>query len=271
MYPEFIQTKYFTINTLWIFFVAGLLIATYVFIKLSVKNRLKIQFISEHSWGLILWTIIGARILSLILNAQTYFYEFSYEALIKVLYIWDKGMSLTGAIIALIAYLYFICRKSDQDFWKWLDVLTPSVLLGLSIGYIGTFFEGTNYGEPTSLPWGVNFESPQIKYTVPIHPTQIYAFLYTITISITLMLVSKTEKIVNLKKAGFIGIIGITVFAFLKFLENFVRGDDTYLLFGIRIPQIIAALVVISSGIFLYFHYNKRTNSNKLKKTSWNI
>lgn len=271
MYPEILQTKYFTINTLWIFFAAGLILATYVFIKLSIKNGLKIQFISEHSLGIIIWALIGARILSLILNYQTYFYEFSYEALIKTLYFWDKGLSLTGALIALVIYLYFICKKNEQDFWKWVDVLTPSILLGLSIGYIGTFFEGTNYGKPTSLPWGVNFESPQIKYTVPIHPTQIYAFLYTLIISITLILASRTEKITNLKKTGFIGIIGITIFSFFKFLEHFLRGDDVYLIFGIRIPQIIAVLAVICSGIFLYFHYNKPTKTNKIKKSSWNI
>jgi len=271
MYPELIQTKFFTINTLWIFFAAGIVIATYTFIKLTVRNGLKIQFISEHSWGFILWSLVGARILALAFNYKTYFYEFSFEALIKVFYIWDKGLSLTGALIAFLIFLLYICKKNEQDFWKWIDVLTPSVLIGLSIGYIGTFFEGTNYGKPTSLPWGVNFESSQIKYTIPIHPTQIYAFLYTLAISITLILISKTEKIVHLKKAGFIGIIGVTAFSFLNFLEHFLRGDDTFLIYGIRVPQIIALLISISSGIFLYFHYNKRTKSNKLKKTSWNI
>lgn len=258
MHPEFIQTKYFTINTLWIFFAAALIIGTYVFIKLTVRNGLKIQFISEHSWKIILWTIVGARVLSLILNYKTYFYEFSFEALIKVLYIWDKGLSLTGALIAFVLFLIYICKKNEQDFWKWIDVLTPSILIGLSIGYIGTFFEGINYGKPTSLPWGVNFESSQIKYTIPIHPTQIYAFLYTLTIAITLILAGK-------RKAGFIGLIGIASFSFINFLEHFLRGDDTLLLFGIRAPQIIMLLLSITSGIFLYFHYNKPTKINKFK------
>lgn len=271
MYPEFIQTKYFTINTLWIFFAAALVVATYVFIKLTVKNGLKIQFIAEHSWGIILWSLVGARILSLILNYKTYFYEFSFEALIKVFYFWDKGLSLTGALIAFVIFLHYICKKNEQDFWKWTDVLVPSVLIGLSIGYIGTFFEGINYGKPTSLPWGVNFESSKIKYTIPIHPTQIYAFLYTLAIAVALILTSKTEKIVNLPKAGFIGLIGIATFSFVNFLEHFLRGDDTLLLFGIRVPQIIMLVLAISTGIFLYFHYNKPTKSNKIKKSSWNI
>ncbi|NIA02053.1 MAG: hypothetical protein GWP15_01590, partial [Nitrospirae bacterium] len=115
-------------------------------------------------------------------------------------------------------------------------------------------------GKPTPLPWGVNFESAQIKYTIPIHPTQIYAFLYTLAIAITLILISK-------KKAGFIGLIGIASFSFVNFLEHFLRGDDTLLLFGIRVPQIIMLLLSITSGIFLYIHYNKPTNTNKIKKS----
>lgn len=265
MYPELIQTKFFTINTLWIFFAAGLFTATYFFIKLSVSNGLKIQFLSEHSWKFILWSIIGARIFSIIQNFDTYFYEFSSKTLLQVFFIWDKGLSLTGAIIAFIVYLYFISKKHGQDFWKWIDVLIPSIILGLSIGFIGTFFEGTNYGKPTSLPWGVNFESPQIKFTVPIHPTQIYAFLYSLTIAITLILTSKTERIININKSGFTGIIGIFLFSLFNFLEQFVRGDDTYTIIGIRIPQIIALIATISSGIFLYYRYNKRTKSKKRK------
>lgn len=265
MYPELIQTKFFTINTLWIFFAGGLFIATYVLIKLSVSNGLKIQFLSENSWKFILWTIIGARIYSLIENFSTYFYEFSLKTFLQIFFIWDKGLNLNGAIIAFIIYLYLVCKKFKQDFWKWLDVIVPSIILGLGIGFIGTFFEGTSYGKPTSLPWGVNFESPQIKYTVPIHPTQIYAFLYSSTVAIILILISKAEKVINLNKSGFIGIIGIFLFSLFNFLEQFVRGDDTYMIFGIRIPQIIAFIALISSGIFLYYRYNKRTKIRKRK------
>jgi phosphatidylglycerol:prolipoprotein diacylglycerol transferase len=257
MHPELIQTSYFTIYTLWIFITAGIIIATYTLIKLSIRNSLKLQFLSEHSWKMLIWALIGARLLTIILNFNTFFYKFSAKTFIQVFYIWDKGLSLTGAIIAFTIYFYFLCRKHEQNFWKWLDVIVPSAILGIAIGCIGGFFEGTNYGKPTSLPWGVNFESPQIKYTVPIHPTQIYAFLYSLILAIGLILISKTEKIVNLKKSGFIGIMGITAFAFFNFLEQFLRGDDTYTIFGIRIIQILALIIAISGGVFLYMRFKR--------------
>jgi phosphatidylglycerol:prolipoprotein diacylglycerol transferase len=266
MYPELFQTKYFTINTLWVFFALGLIISIYAIIKLSTKNNLKIQFLSENSWKIIFWAIVGARIFSLIQNYQTYFYEFSVNTILQIFYIWDKGLNLYGAIIAVFISLFLLCKKNDQDFWKWLDTIVPAIILGFAIGHLGTFFEGINYGRETGLPWGVNFESPAIKYTVPIHPTQIYAFIYSLALGITLILVSRTEKITNLKKSGFIGIIGVAVYNFFQFLEQFVRGDDTFTIFGIRLQQIIALIIAISAGIFLYLHYNKR----KFKKQKWN-
>lgn len=261
MHPVIFQTKFFTLYTFWIFFAAAIIIGTYTLIKLSLRNSLKLQFLSENALKLIIWTIIGARILALIENYNTYFYEFSGKTFLQLFYIWDKGLNLVGAIIGFLLYLFFLCKKSDQDFWKWLDVIIPSLILGLAIGHIGAFFEGVNYGNETSLPWGVNFESPAIKYAVPIHPTQIYAFLYSIAISIWLIFLSQNEKIQNLK-SGFIGLLGVFLYTFLYFLEEFLRGDDVLTVFDIRVPQIFSFIIAFSTGIFLYRRYNK---TNRLK------
>jgi phosphatidylglycerol---prolipoprotein diacylglyceryl transferase len=258
MHPVLFQINNFTIYTFWLFFSLGFLVFIYSLIKLSTRNGLKIQFLSEHSWKIIIWTLIGARIVGIFANFQTYFNQFSTGKFFELFYIWDKGLNIYGAIIAFLLCTYYFCQKNDQDFWKWMDTIIPSLIIGLAFGHIGAFFEGTEYGKETSLPWGVNFESPAIKYTVPIHPTQIYALLYSIITAITLIMLGKTEKIANLKP-GFIGILGILIYTSMQFVEQFFRGDDTFTIFNIRIEQIILPLIIILSGIFLYLRYNKRT------------
>lgn len=258
MKPILFETKFFTINTLWVFVALALIIGTYALIKFSIKQGLKIQFLSEHSTRLILWTIIGARIVTIALNYHTYFYEFSIKTFINLFAIWDKGLNLWGGMIAFFIALFFYCKKSDQDFFKWLDAIIPAFITALAIGHIGTFFDGISYGKPSGLPWAVNFESPSIKYTVPIHPTQIYAFIYATIIAIGISLISQNEKIKNLEKSGFLGLLGVTVYSFFRFLEEFVRGDDVFLILGIRLSQIFTFIVLISTGIFLYLRYNKR-------------
>ena len=248
------------------FFSIATIVGTYTLIKLSSRHGLKLQFLSENSWNLILWTIIGARLASLLVNYQIYFYKFDFQTISHIFFIWDQGLSLWGAIAGFLIAFSLLCKKNEQDFWKWLDVIVPAVILALGIGHIGAFFEGVNYGHETNLPWGVNFESASIKYAVAIHPTQIYAFLYSIIISSSLIYLSHTKKIQNLKEPGFIGLLGIILYNFLRFLEEFLRGDDIQMIFSIRIPQIATLVVVITTGIFLYIKYNRPELLKRKKK-----
>ncbi|MDP2642274.1 MAG: prolipoprotein diacylglyceryl transferase [Candidatus Peregrinibacteria bacterium] len=269
MNPVLFETQYFAINTLWLFIAAGVIIGVYTLIILAERNSLKLQFLSENSAQLLLWTLIGARIFGIIENYQAYFYEFSIHTILNIFYIWDKGLNFGGAAVAFLIYFFIICKKNDQDFFKWLDTLIPASLIAIAFGNIGTFFDGSNYGHETSMPWGVNFESPSIKYTVPIHPTQIYAFIYTSLIAAGLILTNRIEKISKLERTGFIGLLGITAYNFFRFLEEFLRGDDAIMILGIRLPQLIAILIAISSGIFLYLRYNSTITKkiiNKFKK-----
>lgn len=266
MHPILLQNNFFTIHTFAIFIAIAILTSYYSLIKLAIKNNLKLNFFTQHSWKIILIAVIGGRIMNIILNYQSYFYEISTDAFFNLFAIWDKGINLWSAILAGLVYFHFLCKKSGQDFWKWLDIITPSIIFGLAISHIGAFFEGINYGIETSLPWGVNFESPSIKYAVPIHPTQIYAFLYSIFLAIEITFLNHTEKIAKFKKAGFLGLTGITAYSFFRFLEEFIRGDDVLEIFEIRVPQILAFLAMIFSGTFLYIRYNRPDLIKKILK-----
>lgn len=258
MYPIIFETSFFTLYTVWLLFAFAIIVTIYTLIKLSVQNGLKLQFINEHSVKLFVWTLIGARLGNIIFHYQTYFYEFTPNTFFRLFYIWDNGLSIWGGILALIICFYKLCKKNDQDFWKWLDVIVPATLLGLAISHLGAFFEGSNYGSPTNLPWGVNFESMSIKYTVPIHPTQIYSALYSSFIFFGIILLGHHEKIKNLSKSGFPGLLGILIYSIFRFLEEFVRGDDIITVFNIRISQILVSIILIYTGIILYLRYNMR-------------
>lgn len=262
MNPVIFETPFFTLHTIWLFFAVSFITFFYLLIKSAVHNGLKIQFLSENFLPLFLWTLLGARIVAVIANYQNYFFEFSLNNLLSTLYIWDKGLSLWGGALAFTIYFYLLCKKSDQNFFKWLDSIAPSLFIAIGIWNIGAFFDGVNYGNESSLPWAVNFDSPSIKYAVPIHPTQIYAFLYCGLITVTLQLLEHSQKIQKLEKKGFIALCGITLYSFFFFLENFVRGDDTLMLFSIRVPQILSFIILISSGIFLYLRYNARNKKS---------
>ena len=266
MFPIILQTEYFTIHSLWLFITIALVTGTYVFIKLGLKNGLKLQFLTENAFWILISSIIGARIFAIIFNWRMFFYEYSLDTFLQIFKIWDKGLSIWGAVLAGLVVLYYLCKKNDQDFLKWMDSLVPAFLIGLSITAIGAFLDGKWYGHETSLPWGVNFESPAIKYTVPIHPTQIYMMLYSGIIA-ALAITFKDHKF--FEKNGKSAILAIALFSLAQSLQEFLRGDDITMIFSVRLPQIIAALVFIISLTFFFIYYKKNTvkkrSNNKQK------
>jgi len=263
MFPLILQTKYFTIHSLWLFIAIGLIIGTYTFIKLGLKNGLKLQFLTENALWLLITSMIGARIFAIIFNWRMFFYEYSIDTFFQIFKIWDKGLSLWGAVIAGLAMLYYLCKKNDQDFLKWLDSLIPAFMIGLAIAAIGTFLDGKWYGNETGLPWGVNFESPSIKYTVPIHPSQIYMMLYTSLIAAS-AISFKDQPF--LEKNGKTATLSVVAFSLFHFLQEFTRGDDvTMILETIRLPQIIAGLVFLLSLTFYFIYYKKEPQKNHKK------
>ncbi|MBT3705128.1 hypothetical protein HOG17_05110 [Candidatus Peregrinibacteria bacterium] len=255
MFPIILQTKYFTIHSLWFFITIGLIVGTYTFIKLGLKNGLKLQFLTENALWLLVTSLIGARIFAIIFNWRMFFYEYSLDTFLQIFKIWDKGLSIWGAVAAGLAMLYYLCKKNDQDYLKWLDSLIPAFMVGFAISAIGAFLDGKWYGVETELPWGVNFESPSIKYTVPIHPSQIYILLYTSLITASAIAFKDTPF---LEKNGKTATLSIAAFSFFSFLQEFTRGDDVTMILGlIRLPQIISAVVFLLSLTFYFIYYKK--------------
>lgn len=251
MHPILIQTKYFTLNTLWIFLAAAIIVGTYTAIRLSIKNGLKLQFLSDNIVKHLLWALVAARIFAIIQNYNIYFYEFSKDSISQLFYIWDKGLHIWGGTFGFLASFYDSCKKHQQDLFKWLDVLVPSAIVALTISHIGAFFDGTNYGHETSLPWGVNFENFKVKYAVPVHPTQIYAFIYTGALAIGFFQIPKIERLKSLKP-GIIALSLVAIYNFFRFLEEFVRGDDVWTIASIRLPQIFALIIAIASTVAIH-------------------
>jgi len=259
MNPVLLQTELLTIHTIWLFVAVGIYVGSYTVIKLSVKTGLKLQFLSDHIFKMILVSILGARIFFVLANFPMYFQMENPMALLQIFSIWDRGLSFFGGLTFALIYFYKSCKKKEQNFWQWLDAFTPAIIFGLAFGHIGSFFEGINYGHETSLPWGVNFESQMVKYTVPIHPTQIYAFIYSIIIGYCLVHIINTKSYKEKPLVGIVGSLGISIYAFCHFLEEFVRGDDVMMLFGIiRVSQIISFTIFIVFAILSYRNYKTR-------------
>ncbi|MBD3156999.1 hypothetical protein GF369_04205 [Candidatus Peregrinibacteria bacterium] len=261
MFPVLIQIGPIIIYSLWLFAGLGFLLGVFIFTQLAHKKRLNINFIYNHSFGLFIWALIGSRLVFLIRNFSYYFPEFTTQNVIHGLFIWDKGLSLIGGLMGLAVALFYYTKKEKEQTKKWFDILTIAVLFALATGHLGTFLDGSAYGNITSLPWGMIFDNPSIKYAVPIHPIQLYSFLFTIILALSLFIYYRKKR----PSAGKTTSIGVGVYSLYLFLQGFIRGDDVLIIAGLREEQWFGIIILI---ILIGVQSLKRYNNQRALKQS---
>lgn len=254
MYPVLLEYGPIVIFSLWFFIAVGFFVSGFLFIKLAIYKRYRLNFILEHFLGLLLYGLILGRLIYVLRNLDIYFEQGFLKGLPQALAIWDKGISFWGVVLGISAGLYIKGRKHEESTDKWFDLLVISLLAGMVFGNIGAFLEGINYGKETSLPWGVTFESIFIQYTVPIHPVQLYAALYTLILAITgiTLLAKKVFKI-----DGTLALLGTFFYGLFRFFEESVRGDETLVFLNLREGHWLGIFLMLLAGIFLILRYNK--------------
>lgn len=236
MIPVLYESGFVSIQTLWVFVAIGLLVSSYVAVKSLKRRRLDLTLFIENSGFFLLWAVLFSRFIYFFANPGTYFPALDLRTIGNFLSIWDQGFSFWGALVGFTAAMTFTLWRRGENIWKWYDALIVPLLIGMAIGYLGAFLGGYSYGEPTNLPWGIRYEVINVKYTVPVHPTQIYSIA-------VLMLILWSKKILKAKSHFFDKDGNTTIYITMllslgMFLLEFLRGDDTLIAFDtFRIAQ----------------------------------
>ncbi|PIQ78148.1 hypothetical protein COV82_01755 [Candidatus Peregrinibacteria bacterium CG11_big_fil_rev_8_21_14_0_20_46_8] len=249
MFPILVEFGPITIFSLWFFVVLGMLAGALLLTRLAKRNRIKLTLLSDHSFVLFLWVLLISRLVFIIFHPSLYFTNFSIETVTGLFAIWDKGLSFWGGLVAWISGIVYLAKKEQENPVRLFEIMTPAILLGMLFGTIGVFLDGTAHGSPTELPWGIAFSNANVRYVSPVHPTQLYAFLYFgVTLGCVLFLLRRLRGTLP----GIPVEIAIFLASVFRFLEEFVRGDDVINLGPIRIPQLIALAIAIYMGHRLY-------------------
>ncbi len=257
MIPILYESQHISIQTLWVFVAIALLFSSYLVIQRLKRKRVNFTLLIQHNARFLLTALFFSRLVYFLVNTDTYFPGFDLRTLINFFSIWDQGLSLWGGMFGFCLALGIQLWREEEDFSKWADALMIPFLLGVAIGNVGSFLGGYGYGTPTNLPWGIRYEIANVRYTVAVHPTQIYLiFLIVALIFIQFQLEKRTQL---LEKDGNSALFLCTGFSLITFLLEFLRGDVTLLLWGVRLPLFVAG---ISFFISLFF-FLRRLNQPK--------
>ncbi len=197
----------------------------------------------------ILWAIpigiVGARFYHVLTHLGDYFAPGVNPW--SVLFIWEGGIAIYGAIGFGALGAWLSCRRSGARFPALADSLAPGIAVGQAIGRFGNWFNQELYGGPTDLPWGLEIDpqhrAPGFEQYATFHPTFAYEALWDLGVAGVLLWADRRFTLGR----GKVFALYIALYGFGRFFTEGIRLDYSYDTFGpIRFNQAMAALIVMA-------------------------
>lgn len=216
---------------------------------------------------IILWAvplgIIGARFYHVFTHPADYFYEGA--DLMKVFYIWEGGNAIFGSLLGGAVGAWIGCKQTGIRFWSFADALAPAMLIAQATGRLGNYFNHELFGQPTTLPWGLEIEStnPAFPAGLPdgtlFHPMFLYEILWNLLGAFVIIVL---ERKLYLRWGKTFGVYLIWYGIGRSVFETY-RLDSSETFFSIR-TNVWAALLAIVVGVLIILIQNRRHPGKEL-------
>lgn len=215
-----------TIRFYALLMLSGILAGYFLALFLAQRVKLSGSVIDKIFFGCIVSALLGARLVYVLFNLDLF-----QDNWLDVINLTRGGLSIFGALLGGMGYLFFYARQHKFNLFELLDILAPSVLLGQVIGRWGNFFNYEAYGPATGLFWKMYVpESARLanNYTYEnlnaefFHPT----FLYEIGPNFLLLLLilwffdNLTDK-----RSGLVVAVYAVGYGAIRFFTEFFRLD----------------------------------------------
>ncbi len=252
MHPVLFKIGNFGIRTYGVVLVIAFFICLYIAKWDGKRLGLKRKEVDCLANYLLLWGLIGARLYYAIFYDPIYYFTKPWT----LLFIWEGGLAIHGAIIGGIFGMYLYSRKYNLNFWLLADFISPILLLGQGIGRIGCFLNGCCFGKPTDKPWGVIFPKDSFAYYkygfTPVHPTQLYEMVLDILGFVVLWSLRKKSAF-----NGYLFSWYLIYYGIVRFVVSIFRADSLYIWgTNIKIAYVVSLLMVIV-GVYLHLVLKK--------------
>lgn len=258
MYPILYESSWVIIPTWHSFFLLSFFSAYFYmqFLGKKLYPAVKPEDLSKVFLLSYTSAYLGARALSIYVEEDP---RSLLDFLIKLVHL--GPMTFYGGFLSAVFCNLLYLRKK-QKILRLLDLAIPSLFLGLSIGRIGCFFNGDDYGilasnlTHTAVPWwSVTF--PNHTNPLPRVPVQLLESLGAFLIVLFLYLKQKRKPF---SQKGSLGLLGICLYSFLRFFLEFLRGDERgslFIEFFSTSQTISLSLILVCFPLFLKYNLER--------------
>ena len=240
MHPVFLKFGSFTVYSYGVMVAIGFAVATIFIYARAAKFGLDREKYVDLAIIMLVFGILGARILYVLLNISLYIANpIEIIMLSKGGLVWYGGFF--SALIAMIVYV----RLNKLGFWSVVDLITPYIALAQGFGRIGCFLNGCCYGIKVAhgFPFAVTFPCD----VDPRLPAQLISAGLLFLIFLILIIWQNANRF-----AGEISLAYCILYSSKRFGMEFLRGDNSKILLGLTISQLISAVIFVTAlAIFI--------------------
>lgn len=251
MYNEILKIGPVTIHGYGLMIGIGILCALFSGLRLAKKKGLSADEIYNITILCALSGFLCAKILYCIVEWKVFIKN-------PVGILGSDGFVVYGGIIGatLIACLY--CRIRHIPFFRYFDVVLPSVAIAQGFGRIGCFLAGCCYGKETDSFIGVVFHnSDYAPNNVALYPTQLFSSAGCFLMAALLFLYLKKDR-----KPGSAGSLYLIMYSIGRSIIEFFRNDYRGEVGVLSTSQFISIFILII-GIVLFILSQKNMLTHK--------
>tara|TARA_A100001011_G_C14093579_1_gene749683 strand:- start:31 stop:933 length:903 start_codon:yes stop_codon:yes gene_type:complete len=293
-FPDFLKPNAFTFEILdfnlsitWysLSYILGIICAWFLIYYIAKKKSLwngesplSTQNIEDLMTYLILGIILGGRM------GYVLFYnpEFYWSSPIRVLYLWEGGMSFHGGFLGVMLGGLYYSIRNKKPLLSMGDIIAVSTPPGLLLGRLANFTNQELWGKPTTYFLGIEFTKPPASICPETwelencirHPSQLYeALLEGLLLGIILLVLVFIFKFLKYKGR----IMGIFLFGYgcaRIFVEFYREADPQYITvenyngyiikltedLGFSMGQTLSIPMLLVGIIFIIFSLKKPTS-----------
>lgn len=243
MYPDLIRIGDFVISSFGVMVAIAFLTAYWISSKEFKRKDLSEELLGNLFIAAMIGGIGGAKLLYLLENIPL------KELLSSpIQHIFARGgLTFYGGLIGSLILGWIVVKRHKISFWNMGDAVAPALALAYSIGRIGCFLVGDDYGVPSDLPWAVAFPKGLPPTLEKVHPTQAYEVIIMAFVFLFLWKIRKRDY-----KIGFLFSIYLILAGLERFLIEIIRNTTASPIPGLSIAQLIAIVLILAGAVKIF-------------------
>jgi phosphatidylglycerol---prolipoprotein diacylglyceryl transferase len=181
---------------------------------------------------------------------------------VQALQIWDGGLGIPGAIFLGGVGAWIACRRKGVPLPFVADAIAPTLAVAQAIGRLGNYFNQELYGDPTTLPWGLEIYQrvdpstglPDALNGVAVNhipvavvaPTFLYEMVWDILVAVIVVVVDRKLRLGHGRALA----LYVTSYAFGRFWIELMRSDTATHIFGVRVNVWMMSLLFLGGAAY---------------------